>query len=143
MAYFIFLKYLRSLEEFRKNLHVKIPPKSHCANFQSVGKFKKKILRFGPANLTAQSAFGPAGPAGPSPPAGQNQLCRPKPLGPRASLAYLQKYIFFFDSRLPFSAPSLYPPRPCLHRAVAPSVARSVPRMPPILYRPPPLITPP
>ncbi len=34
MAYFIFLKYLRSLEEFRKNPHVKIPPKSICANFQ-------------------------------------------------------------------------------------------------------------
>jgi hypothetical protein len=31
MAYYIFLKSLRSLEEFRKNLHVKIPPKSPCA----------------------------------------------------------------------------------------------------------------
>jgi hypothetical protein len=40
MAYFIFPKYLRSLEEFRKNPHVKIPPKSPCANFQSLGKFK-------------------------------------------------------------------------------------------------------
>jgi hypothetical protein len=28
MAYFIFLKYWRSLEEFRKNLCVQIPPKS-------------------------------------------------------------------------------------------------------------------
>jgi hypothetical protein len=27
---------LRSLEEFRKNPHVKIPPKSPCANFQSL-----------------------------------------------------------------------------------------------------------
>jgi hypothetical protein len=117
MAYFIFLKYLRSLEEFRKNPYVKIPPKSPCANFQNLGKFKNLIfnskilfLRFSPANLTAHSAFSPAGPAGPSPPAGQSQLCRPKPFGPRASLAYLQKYIFFFDSRLPCSAPSLYPP---------------------------------
>jgi hypothetical protein len=32
---------LRSLEEFRKNPHVKIPPKFPCANFQSLGKFKK------------------------------------------------------------------------------------------------------
>jgi hypothetical protein len=31
---------LRSLEEFRKNPHVKIPPKFPCANFQSLGKFK-------------------------------------------------------------------------------------------------------
>jgi hypothetical protein len=39
MAYYIFLKSLRSLEEFRKNHHVKIPPKSPT-NFQSLGKFK-------------------------------------------------------------------------------------------------------
>jgi hypothetical protein len=44
MAYFIFLKSLRSLEEFRKNPHVKIPPKSSCANFQSLGIFKNQIL---------------------------------------------------------------------------------------------------
>jgi CO dehydrogenase/acetyl-CoA synthase epsilon subunit len=41
MAYYIFLKSLRSLEEFRKNPHVKIPPKYPCENFQSLGKFKK------------------------------------------------------------------------------------------------------
>jgi hypothetical protein len=35
---------LRSLEEFRKNPHVKIPPKSPCANFQSHGIFKNQIL---------------------------------------------------------------------------------------------------
>jgi hypothetical protein len=40
MAYFIFLKSLRSLEEFRKNSHVKIPPKSPSTNFQSLDKFK-------------------------------------------------------------------------------------------------------
>jgi hypothetical protein len=44
MAYYIFLKSLRSLEEFRKNPHVKIPPKSPCANFQSLGIFKNQIL---------------------------------------------------------------------------------------------------
>jgi hypothetical protein len=44
MAYFIFLKYLRSLEEFRKNPHVKIPPKSTYANFQSLGIFKNVIF---------------------------------------------------------------------------------------------------
>jgi hypothetical protein len=44
MAYFIFPKYLRSLEEFRKNPHVKIPPKSPGANFQSLGIFKNSIF---------------------------------------------------------------------------------------------------
>jgi hypothetical protein len=44
MAYYIFLKSLRSLEEFRKNPHVKIPPKSPSTNFQSLGKFKIPIF---------------------------------------------------------------------------------------------------
>jgi hypothetical protein len=44
MTYYIFLKSLRSLEEFRKNHHVKIPPKSPCANFQNPGKFKNPIF---------------------------------------------------------------------------------------------------
>jgi hypothetical protein len=44
MAYYIFLKSLRSLEEFRKNPHVKIPPKSPCANFESLDKFKNPIF---------------------------------------------------------------------------------------------------
>jgi hypothetical protein len=35
---------LRCLEEFRKNPHVKIPPKSPSTNFQSLGKFKNPIL---------------------------------------------------------------------------------------------------
>jgi hypothetical protein len=71
MAYYIFLKSLRSLEEFRKNPHIKIPPKSPCANFQSLGKFKNPIFNseilffaIGPADLVAHSAIDPAGPAG-------------------------------------------------------------------------------
>jgi hypothetical protein len=65
MAYFIFLKYLRRVEEFRKNPHVKIPPKSPCANFQSLGIFKNQILfekEF--SSLLAQPAQQPAGPSG-------------------------------------------------------------------------------
>jgi hypothetical protein len=69
MAYYIFLKSLRSLEELRKNPHIKIPPKSSSTNFQSLGKFKKPIfyseiifLAFGPANLDARSASGLASP---------------------------------------------------------------------------------
>jgi hypothetical protein len=44
MACFIFLKYLRSLEEFRKNPCVQIPPKSPFANFQSLVIFKNSIF---------------------------------------------------------------------------------------------------
>jgi hypothetical protein len=40
----IFLKSLRSLEEFKKNPHVKIPPKSPSTNFQSLDKFKNPIF---------------------------------------------------------------------------------------------------
>jgi hypothetical protein len=57
-----FLKSLSSLEEFRNNPHVKIPPKSPCANFQSLGIFKNKILfgkEFSPS-LSAHSAFRPS-----------------------------------------------------------------------------------
>jgi hypothetical protein len=75
MAYYIFLKSLRSLEEFRKNPHVKIPPKSPSTNFQSLGKFKIPIfnseilfLDFSPADLAAHSASGPASPLAASPP---------------------------------------------------------------------------
>jgi hypothetical protein len=74
-TYYIFLKSLRSLEEFRKNPHVKIPHKSPSTNFQSLGKFKNPtfnleilFLTFGPADPVAHSAPGPASPpAAPSP----------------------------------------------------------------------------
>jgi hypothetical protein len=62
MAYFIFPKSLRSLGEFRKNPHVKILPKSPCANFQSLGIFKNQILfgkEFSPS-LSAHPAFRPS-----------------------------------------------------------------------------------
>jgi hypothetical protein len=64
MAYFIFLKSLRSLGEFGKNPHVKIPPKSPCANFQSIGIFINSIFY---QKKKSSSTFGPIGqwPAGP------------------------------------------------------------------------------
>jgi hypothetical protein len=43
MAYYIFLKSLRSLEEFSKNPHNKISPKSPPTNFQSLCIFKNPI----------------------------------------------------------------------------------------------------
>jgi hypothetical protein len=81
MTYFIFLKYLNSLEDFRKNPHIKIPPKSPTTNFQSLGIFKKQIfiqkrffLTFGPAASQPIRPFGPVarqpiqpfGPPGPT-----------------------------------------------------------------------------
>jgi hypothetical protein len=59
MAYYIFLKSLRSLEEFRKSPHAKIPPKSLSTNFQSLGKFKNPIS----IQKEFSFAFGPIGPA--------------------------------------------------------------------------------
>jgi hypothetical protein len=34
------------LEEFKKNPHIKISPKSHCANIQSLGQFLKILFKF-------------------------------------------------------------------------------------------------
>jgi hypothetical protein len=66
MAYFIFLKYLDSRDDFGKNPHVKIPPKSPCANFQSLGIFKISIFNqkrffstFGPIGLAASRRIRP------------------------------------------------------------------------------------
>jgi hypothetical protein len=75
MAYCIFLKSLSILEEFRKNLCIKIPPKSPCANFQTHSKFKNPIfiLKQNFFQLLAQSAqlpHRPARPFGPPDPAG-------------------------------------------------------------------------
>jgi hypothetical protein len=93
MAYFIFLKYLRSLEEFRKNPHAKIPPKSPCANFQSLGIFKNLIfirkvifLRFGLSSpaLPALARY--------APPATRSPLV---PLGP-------SRVGIFAERRIPF-----------------------------------------
>jgi hypothetical protein len=82
MAYYIFLKYSRSLEEFRKNPHVKIAPKSPCANFQSLGIFRYLIFirkgiffRFQPIRPSPARA-GPLRPAGRRLPA---RPTRPKP----------------------------------------------------------------
>jgi hypothetical protein len=71
MAYYIFLKSLGSLEEFRKKPHIKIPPKSPPTNFQSLGIFKnlifirKRIF----LQLSAQTAQQPSGLLAPSGPA--------------------------------------------------------------------------
>jgi hypothetical protein len=68
---YFFLKSLRILEEFRKNPCVKIPLKSSCANFQSLGKYKNLIFisKRNFFQLLAQSAQPPhrsARPFGPT-----------------------------------------------------------------------------
>jgi hypothetical protein len=55
-----FLKSFRILEEFRKNPHIKIPPKSLCANSQILGSFQNSYFILKGFFL----AFGPVGPAG-------------------------------------------------------------------------------
>jgi hypothetical protein len=63
VAYDIFLKSLRSLEEFMKNPQIKIPLKCPCTNFQSLGKFKNSIFipKMFPLQISAKSAQLPAG----------------------------------------------------------------------------------
>jgi hypothetical protein len=87
MAYCIFLKSLRILEEFRKNPCVKIPPKSPCANFQSPGKFKNPIfiLKRNFFQLLAQSAQPPHRPAWPFGPPGPPNFLLP-PMQNRAGI---------------------------------------------------------
>jgi hypothetical protein len=98
MAFFIFQKSLRSLEKFRKKHHIKIPPKSLCTNFQSLGIFKNLIfilkinsLQFRPSRPTGLFIlFGPRGPplaflpppAEPMPLSSQSHAATPSPPRP-------------------------------------------------------------
>jgi hypothetical protein len=80
MAYYIFLKSMRSLEEFRKNPHLKIPPKSPSTNFQSLDKFKNSIfirkeIFF---NFRANRPSGRASPPAPECPGRLSQPIRPQ-----------------------------------------------------------------
>jgi hypothetical protein len=90
--------------------------------------------------LPAHSAFGPAGPALP---AGRSPDHRAsQPLSPRVSLAYFAKDIFFFDSRLPFSAPSLYSLADAWALLVS-SIFSTTPANPGRVTTAPPLLAPP
>jgi hypothetical protein len=97
MAYCIFLKSLRSLEEYRKNPHVQIPPKSLCAIFQSLGKIQKSNLN---SEGIPSMKFGPIDPA-------FSQLVRTMwPIPACAALAYLPKAASFSSLRSPAMTPS-------------------------------------
>jgi hypothetical protein len=112
MAYYIFLKSLRSLEEFRKNPHAKIPPKSLSTNFQSLGKFKNPIfiqkrifLRFRPNRPSGQPACPASQPSQPLAfsPAGRT---RARPIPACAAVAYWTKYVSFSRWCSPATTPS-------------------------------------
>jgi hypothetical protein len=86
MAYYIFLKSLRSLEEFRKNSHVKIPPKSPFTNFQSLTIIKNQIfirkrifLHIRPIRPSSQSAYSASQPTPPPRLCFPCPACRPTP----------------------------------------------------------------
>jgi hypothetical protein len=123
MAYYIFLKSLRSLEEFRKNPHVKIPPKSPSTNFQSLGKFKNLIFiqkefflrirptrpslaRAGPLRTAGRRAhaFGPSQPARPW------RICQKPPLL-RVCAAQRRRLLPLSPPRRPRLSASSSPPR--------------------------------
>jgi hypothetical protein len=130
MACYIFLKSLRSLEEFRKNPYVKIPPKSSSTNFQSLDKFKNPILIrkfffliFGPADPAARLASGPASP--PAAPSPQAEIARPAHPA-RASVASSREIRFPFQFT-PFPS---RPPLPRLSVNRAPSVRCVFPTAP-------------
>jgi hypothetical protein len=106
MAYSIFLKSLRSLEEFRKKPHIKFPPKSPCANFQSLGKFRNTIFNseilfpcFWSGRPCSPLGCWPSRPRWPLSSHGPNSTL-PAQLA-HLSMAYLRKYVFPFGSRLP------------------------------------------
>jgi hypothetical protein len=72
VAYYIFLKSSRSLEEFRKNPHLKISPKSPSTNFQSLAIIKNQIfirkrifLHFRPIRPSGQPAYSASRPMPP------------------------------------------------------------------------------
>jgi hypothetical protein len=160
-----FLKSLRSLEEFRKNPHVKIPPKSPSTNFQSLGKFKKSIFNsktlffaFGLADPAARSASGPA-----SPPTVPSPQAKTVPAGP-SSLRVGRVFVgntfsisdHAFPSRPPLPCPSVNqapPVRSTPFPAPADPVRKfpnaaalphrcPAPRMPSSFYSPPSLLSP-
>jgi hypothetical protein len=162
MAYYIFLKSLRSLEEIRKNPHFKIPLKSPSTNFQSLGKFKNLIfirkeffLRIQPTRPSRPAhspGLGlPAGPSHPTPPRPHPRAhLASQPLGPRVPLAYFTEDIFLFGSRLPeptafslchrHAGPACqlrHLPRAGRPRSKSPPHRRLVPWMPPSFYRSP------
>jgi hypothetical protein len=143
MAYYIFLKSLRSLEEFRKNPHVKIPPKPPSTNFPSHGKFKIQFL----FERNYSSEFRPLGPAGlPTSPA---LACRPaqpslaqtaqptRPLSQPARACLWRILQKMFSSLIHAFHPWRLHSLPSLMRGPRLSALSSTPRRPTLIVPPP------
>jgi hypothetical protein len=77
MSYYIFLKSLRSPQEFTKNPHIKIPPKSPPTNFQSHCIFKKSKIYSEIILLRFQPIWPSLARAGPLRPTGHHARARP------------------------------------------------------------------
>jgi hypothetical protein len=161
MAYYIFLKSLRSLEEFRKNPHVKIPPKSPSTNLQRVGKFKNPIFNSEilflliSARLTLRPTrpLSPASPLATPSPAGRKRPAGPS--NPRVGRVFAGNTFSFsdhaFPSRLPppsvtatwaplvrfIVSPTPADPGRNFPRAAAPPRRCLAPWMPPSFYSSP------
>jgi hypothetical protein len=119
MASYIFLKSLRSLEEFRKKILMskfKIPPKSPSTIFQSLAITKNQIL-FGKEFFLHIRPNRPSGqPAHPASPPGQPHRpplfsrrphARARPILACTALAYLPKAVSSLSLRSPATTPSL------------------------------------
>jgi hypothetical protein len=115
MAYYIFLKSLRSLEEFRKNPHVKISPKSPSTIFQSLVIIKNQILfrkefclHFRPNRPSGQPAHPASQPSQPHRPPLISPVgrARARPIPACAALAYLPKAVSSSSLHSPATTPS-------------------------------------
>jgi hypothetical protein len=145
MACYSFLKSLRGLEEFRKNPHVKIPPKSPSTNLQSLGKFKNPILiqkflffpDFRPGRPRGPLGLWPSQPTGRAVPAGRNHPTSPS--SPRVGRVFAGNTFSFSVHAFPSR-----PPLPRLSVNRAPSVRCVFPTAPadPGRFLPSPLATP-
>jgi hypothetical protein len=124
IAYYIFLKSLRSLEEFRKNPHVKIPLKSPSTNFQSLGKFKNPIfnseilflLISARPTLRPTRPLSPASPLATPSPAGRKRSASPS--SPRVGRVLAGNTFSFSDHAFPSR-----PPPPSVTTTRAPPIS--------------------
>jgi hypothetical protein len=135
MAYYIFLKSLRSLEEFRKHPHDKIPPKSPSTNFQSLGKFKiqfliQKFFFFISARPTLRTTrpLSPASPLATPSPVGRKRPAGPS--SPRVGRVFTGNTFSFSDHAFPSR-----PPPPSVTATRAPLVSSIVSPAPPTPVR--------
>jgi hypothetical protein len=142
MAYYIFLKSLRSPEEFMKNPQIKIPPKSPPTNFQSLCIFKKSKIYSEIIPLRFRSIRPSLAHAGPLRPAGHRARARPtrseQPWRicqkvPLLRVCAVRQRRFLSLMSLP-SGPRLSVPPPSSHRPTRPPALRrqSRPLTPPL-----------